>query len=42
MSAISGSQPHDNLHPFVVMNFSISLFGVSLRASERTESARTS
>lgn len=42
LSTLGGSQPHDNLLPFVVMNFIISLFGISLRASERTESARTS
>lgn len=28
MGATGGSQPHDNMHPYLVINFIISLFGI--------------
>ena len=28
MTSVGGSQPHDNLQPFLCVNFIISLFGI--------------
>ena len=28
MAPVGGSQPHDNMHPYLVINFIISLFGI--------------
>lgn len=28
INSVGGSQPHDNMHPFIALNFIISLFGI--------------
>lgn len=33
ISPVGGSQPHDNMHPYLVINFIISLFGIFPRFS---------